>query len=91
MNESARSQSQRQGSGARGRAARRALRGSQGHEPTLDFRRPNYLLLGIGLVAVVVGFVLLAQREKSISPILLVTGYCLLIPAGLLYRPRRPE
>lgn len=87
MNEANRSQ--RQGSAARSRAARKALRGETGHAPTLDFGRTNYLLLGIGFVAVVIGFVLLAQRERSLAPVLLVAGYCLLIPAGLLYRPHR--
>ena len=90
MNESNRAQ--RQGSGARSRAAKRALRGgASGHEPTLHFGRTNYLLLAIGVLAVIVGFILLAQREKSLSPFLLVVGYCLLIPAGLLYRPRPAE
>jgi hypothetical protein len=90
VNESNRAQ--RQGSGGRSRTARKALRGgASGHEPTLNFGRTNYLLLAVGVVAVIVGFILLAQREKSVSPFLLVVGYCLLIPAGLLYRPRRTE
>ena len=87
MNESNRSR--RQGGATRSRAARKALRGESGFTPSLDFGRANYLLLGIGFVAVAIGFVLLAQRETSLSPFLLVGGYCLLIPAGLLYRPRR--
>ena len=77
----------RTGGSARTKAARRALRGGDaGHPVKLDFGRANYLLLALGLVAVVVGFALLAKREISVAPVLLVAGYCLLIPAGLLYR-----
>jgi hypothetical protein len=53
--------------------------------------RWNALLLLAGGVSVVIGFVLLARREITISPILLVAGYCILVPLGLLYRPRRKE
>jgi hypothetical protein len=40
--------------------------------------------MGAGLASIVVGFLLLASREISLSPFLLVLGYCVLIPAGLL-------
>jgi hypothetical protein len=37
-----------------------------------------------GLVAIIAGFALLATRELSISPFLLVGGYCILIPLSFL-------
>jgi hypothetical protein len=46
----------------------------------------NYLLMALGLVAIVLGFILLAMEDISVSPVLLVLGYCILIPAGLLLR-----
>jgi uncharacterized membrane protein HdeD (DUF308 family) len=37
-----------------------------------------------GIVSIVLGFVLLATSEISASPILLVLGYCVLIPLSFL-------
>ena len=53
----------------------------------------NYALMSGGVVAAVVGFYLLALGEMSFAPILLVLGYCVLIPAGLLIErvPGRSE
>lgn len=70
-------------------AARRGLRrGPEGHAPQIVLGRANVILLLAGVVAVVAGFLLLAGREITLSPILLVGGYCILVPLGLLYRPR---
>jgi len=46
--------------------------------------RFNWKLFGAGLVAIVVGFVLLATNDITIAPILLVLGYCVLIPVSFL-------
>jgi hypothetical protein len=46
--------------------------------------RINYLLMASAGVAIIAGFILLAAEEISLSPILLVVGYCILIPASLL-------
>jgi hypothetical protein len=49
----------------------------------LRFERSNYLAMGLGLVAIVVGFILLAGGSITAAPILLVLGYCVLVPYGL--------
>jgi hypothetical protein len=70
-------------------AVRRALRRGgihQDHPSELVLGPGNYLLMGLGLVAIVLGFILLALKDITVSPILLVLGYCILIPAGLLQR-----
>ena len=68
-------------------AVRRALRREAPAFPSELVLGPvNYLLMALGAVAIVLGFVLLSFKEISISPILLVGGYCMLIPAGLLIR-----
>lgn len=70
-------------------AVRRALRGggsSHEHPSQLVLGPVNYLLMGLGMAAIVLGFVLLAIEDITVSPILLVLGYCILIPAGLLLR-----
>ena len=90
---SATERNRRQGAGgAQGRrtgsspAVKRALRrGPAYHQSRLVLGRRNYLLMAAGVVAIVIGFLLLDQREMSIAPALLVLGYCVLIPAGLLW------
>jgi len=37
-----------------------------------------------GLVAIVVGYVLLAMASTTLAPILLVLGYCVLVPLSFL-------
>lgn len=51
----------------------------------------NSLLLALGLALLVWGYVTLAQGSTTLAPVLLVTGYCVLIPASLLVRGRGSE
>ena len=46
----------------------------------------NSLLLGLGVAALVVGYLALAKGSTTLAPILLVAGYCGFIPASLLWR-----
>jgi hypothetical protein len=48
----------------------------------------NSVLLGLGVAALVAGFMALARGSITLAPILLVTGYCVFIPASLLWRGR---
>jgi hypothetical protein len=49
-----------------------------------DFDKRNYTILGAGIILIVLGFILLATGDITISPILLVLGYCVVIPLGML-------
>ncbi len=62
----------------------------KGVKPEPDFTRNNYLILGIGLFFIIVGFVFLGFGDITISPILLVLGYCVIIPLGILF-PKKKE
>ncbi len=57
---------------------------------SLDFGRRNYIVLGIGVLVIIIGFLFLAGGDITISPILLVLGYCVVIPLGILL-PREKE
>jgi hypothetical protein len=46
----------------------------------------NTLLLGVGVGVLVIGYMSLARGSLTLAPVLLVTGYCVLIPAALLVR-----
>ncbi len=58
----------------------------------LPFTKTNYQILGVGLLLIVLGYVALAQPPWDgtmalvVAPILLVLGYCVVIPVGILYR-----
>ena len=56
-----------------------------------DWGTPNNALLGLGIVALVVGYLALSKGSTTLAPVLLVTGYCVLIPASLLVRRRTPS
>jgi hypothetical protein len=51
----------------------------------------NSLLLGLGLVVLALGYIALARGSITLAPMLLVGGYCGLIPASLLLRGRGEE
>jgi hypothetical protein len=52
--------------------------------PTLSFSRANALWLGAAVVAIAIGFFLLSTGSETIAPILLVLGYCVLLPIGII-------
>ncbi len=43
----------------------------------------NYLALAGALVSILLGFLLLSRGSITAAPILLVLGYCVLVPYGL--------
>jgi hypothetical protein len=64
----------------------RAARGPV--ETDLGFRwgLANSVLLALGVATLVAGYIALARGSITLAPILLVGGYCGLIPAALLWR-----
>jgi hypothetical protein len=58
----------------------------------LPFTKINYQILGAALVFLVLGYLALGQEPWNgtlplvVAPILLVLGYCVLIPLGILYK-----
>jgi hypothetical protein len=50
----------------------------------------NRILLGLGIAVLVAGYVALSRGSTTLAPVLLVLGYCGLIPASLLWRSRNP-
>jgi hypothetical protein len=63
-------------------ASKKAKKGAVVAGP--DFGRRNYIILAIGLFLIVAGFLFLAAGDITISPVLLVIGYCVIIPIGIL-------
>jgi len=53
------------------------------------FTRINYLTLFIGLVVIIFGYITLRLGSITLAPFLLVLGYCVIIPIGILLRPKK--
>ena len=92
--------------GHSGRARGRKARRTQAQAPTsrslrdLPYARRNVQILVAGVMTILVGYLCLAQPpvdgflSLTLAPILLVIGYCVLIPIGLLIggnRETEPE
>ena len=50
----------------------------------LPFTGKNYLLFAIGLFVIVIGYVTLGYGSITLAPILLVLGYCVIIPIAII-------
>jgi len=61
------------------------------------FEKQNYFLIAIGLLSIIAGYVALLEKTVDgflplyIAPILLVLGYCILIPLGIVYTRREKK
>ncbi len=71
-------------------ATKKANIRKDGEATKLPFSARNYSLLAIALVLILLGFVVLSTGDITISPILLVLGYCVFLPAGILMKPKYP-
>jgi len=63
-------------------------------KPGLPFSAINYWLFAVGLGMIIVGYMALAQppaegfMSLTVAPILLVLGYCVIIPTAILYKKK---
>ena len=53
-------------------------------EGSLRFSPRNLALLGAGLLAIIIGYVLMSGGDTVLAPLLLVLGYAVLIPLGII-------
>ena len=67
-------------------------------EGILPLRRENFYIIGAGLVVILAGYLAMLGAPVEgflplvLAPTLLVLGYCVIIPVGIMYRPwRRPR
>ena len=62
-----------------------------------DFSTINYVLFGIGLALIIVGYFVMAAGEVNsfqsltLAPIMLFIAYIIVIPAALIYREKSSE
>ena len=48
----------------------------------------NFIILGVAAVLLILGYVIMSLNEITISPLLLILAYVVLIPFGLLYKSK---
>ena len=69
---------------ARGAEKGRSRAAGKAATPTLSFSRINAILLGSAAGVIALGYLLLAQGSMTLAPLLLVLGYCVLLPVGII-------
>lgn len=52
----------------------------------IQFTKKSNVLFGVGLLVVILGFILLATGSIVLAPILLVLGYVVFFPLGILLK-----
>lgn len=55
----------------------------------LPFGKRNYVWFGIALASIIIGYIFLGTGDITIAPILLVLGYCVLVPVAILLPPEK--
>ena len=56
------------------------------------FNKKNYLLFGIGILVIILGYIIMAIGEVNsfqsvkLAPVLLVIGYLVIIPLSIFYK-----
>lgn len=58
---------------------------------TFNLGETNLLLMLAGLVIIVIGFMLLGKGSITAAPILLVLGYCVIMPMAIVYRRKKKK
>ena len=54
---------------------------------TVPFGTINYVLFAAGLLMITAGWFLLRAGHISISPVMLILGYCVVVPAAIIMVP----
>ena len=62
-----------------------------------SFGKINYVLFGIGLFIIALGYIVMVTGEPEsiqsvkVAPIILIIGYCIVIPAAILVKPKNKD
>jgi hypothetical protein len=63
-------------------------------EQSLPLGKDNFRIIGVGLLVILAGYLAMLTGSVEgflplvVSPILLVVGYCVIVPAGIIYRKK---
>ena len=76
---------------ARAKDGKRRIKAPETTGLDLHFTGRNYKILGGALLCILVGFLLLWRGSITVAPVLLVLGYCVLVPYGLATGQGKPK
>ncbi|MCB5270958.1 MAG: DUF3098 domain-containing protein [Candidatus Cloacimonetes bacterium] len=62
---------------------------SKKEEERLHLGKANYLILIISALVLILGYVIMSFNEITISPIILMIAYVIIIPFALLWHPKK--
>ncbi len=65
--------------------------GKAKEKAVLPFTGKNYLLFAIGLFVIVLGYITLGYGSITLAPILLVLGYCVIIPIAIIINGKKDK
>ncbi len=71
------------------RKAQKRKKQEKGGSVVLGVR--NVILLTVGLIIIIVGYFLLGKGSITAAPILLVLGYCVVVPLSIILWVKRPQ
>ena len=60
----------------------------------ISLTKKNYLIIALGIALIVIGYILMAANSVDgflptvVAPVLLVAGYCVVIPVGILIKDK---
>jgi len=64
----------------------------QKKEITFPLDKQNFMIIGAGIVVIIIGYIIMSQNSVDgflptvVAPIVLLLGYCVIIPYGILRR-----
>lgn len=66
----------------------------QRREIVFPLEKSNLMIIGFGVVLLIIGYIFMAENSVNgflptvAAPILLVLGYCVIIPYGIIKKPK---
>ncbi|MBE2216798.1 MAG: DUF3098 domain-containing protein [Ignavibacteria bacterium] len=66
----------------------------QKREFSFPLEKENFMIIGIGIAMLLVGYFLMSQNSVDgfmptvVAPLLLIGGYCVVIPYGIMKKPK---
>jgi len=60
----------------------------------ISLTKKNYMIIGLGIALIILGYILMSANSVDgflptvVAPILLVAGYCVAIPLGILFKDK---
>lgn len=70
------------------KTTRPAPKAAKTEEISWPFGKKNYLIFAAAIVVIVIGYITLGYGSMTLSPALLVFGYCVLIPVAIMIKDK---